>query len=63
MTIFLVILSIVGWLLVFGGLIVLGIVSLAFAVQEARMNELKADLELMTRRANLFEPKGENKDI
>jgi hypothetical protein len=62
-TIFLVILSIVGWLLVFGGLIVLGIVSLAFAVQEARMNELKADLELMTRRANLFEPKGENKDI
>lgn len=63
MTIFLVVLCIIGWLLVFGGLIVLGVVSLAFAVQEARMNELKVDLELMTRRANLFEPKGENKDI
>ena len=63
MTIFLVILSIVGWLLVFGGLIILGILALAFSVQEARMNELKVDLELMTRRANLFEPKGENKDI
>jgi hypothetical protein len=62
-TIFLVVLCIIGWLLVFGGLIVLGVVSLAFAVQEARMNELKVDLELMTRRANLFEPKGENKDI
>jgi hypothetical protein len=62
-TIFLVILSIVGWLLVFGGLIILGILALAFSVQEARMNELKVDLELMTRRANLFEPKGENKDI
>ncbi len=63
MTIFLIIISVLGWILAFGAVVLLGILSLAFAVQEARMNELKVDLELMTRRANLFEPKGENKDI
>ena len=63
MTIFLIILSVVGWLLAFGGLVLLGILSLAFSVQEARLNELKGDLEVMTRRANLFEPKGEHEDI
>jgi hypothetical protein len=62
-TIFLIIISVLGWILAFGAVVLLGILSLAFAVQEARMNELKVDLELMTRRANLFEPKGENKDI
>ncbi len=63
MTIFLIIISVLGWILAFGAVVLLGILSLAFAVQEARMNELKVDLELMTRRANLFEPKGEREDI
>jgi hypothetical protein len=62
-TIFLIIISVLGWILAFGAVVLLGILSLAFAVQEARMNELKVDLELMTRRANLFEPKGEREDI
>ena len=62
MTIFLIIISVLGWILAFGAVVLLGILSLAFAVQEARMNELKVDLELMTRRANLFEPKGERED-
>lgn len=63
MTIFLIIISVLGWILAFCAVVLLGILSLAFAVQEARMNELKVDLELMTRRANLFEPKGEREDI
>lgn len=63
MTIFFIIISVLGWILAFGAVVLLGILSLAFAVQEARMNELKVDLELMTRRANLFEPKGEREDI
>lgn len=63
MTIFLIIISVLGWILAFGAVVLLGILSLAFAVQEARMNELKVDLELMTRRANLFKPKGEREDI
>lgn len=63
MTIFLIIISVLGWILAFGAVVLLAILSLAFAVQEARMNELKVDLELMTRRANLFEPKGEREDI
>ena len=63
MTLFLIIISVLGWILAFGAVVLLGILSLAFAVQEARMNELKVDLELMTRRANLFEPKGEREDI
>ena len=63
MTIFLIVISVIGWLLVFGALILLGILALAFTVQEARLNEVKADLELMTRRANLFKPKGEREDI
>jgi len=62
-TIFLIIISVLGWILAFGAVVLLAILSLAFAVQEARMNELKVDLELMTRRANLFEPKGEREDI
>jgi hypothetical protein len=32
-------------------------------VQEAKLNEMKGDLEVMIRRANLFEPKGEHEDI
>lgn len=63
MTIFLVILAVVGWLLAIGGLVLLGILSLAFSIQEARLNELKSDLEVMIRRANLFQPKGEREDI
>lgn len=63
MTIFLIVISVVGWILALGTVVMLVIMSLAFGVQEARMDELKADLELMTRRANLFEPKGERKDI
>lgn len=63
MTIFLVIFSIVGWLLALGSIVFLGIISLAFMGQESRLNELKGDLEVMTRRANLFEPKGENEDF
>lgn len=63
MTIFLVVLAVVGWLVAIGGLVLLGILSLAFSIQEARMNELKGDLEVMIRRANLFEPKGEHEDI
>lgn len=63
MTIFLVILAVVGWLLAIGGLVLLGILSLAFSIQEARLNEIKSDLEVMTRRANLFQPKGEHEDI
>jgi hypothetical protein len=62
-TIFLVILAVVGWLLAIGGLVLLGILSLAFSIQEARLNEIKSDLEVMTRRANLFQPKGEHEDI
>lgn len=63
MTIFLIVLCLLGWILAFGTFVLLAILSLAFSVQEARMNEVKADLELMTRRANLFEPKGEREDI
>lgn len=63
MTLFLVIFSIVGWLLALGSTIFLGIMCLAFMGQESRLNELKSDLEVMTRRANLFEPKGENEDF
>lgn len=63
MTIFLVIFSIVGWLLALCSIVFLGIISLAFMGQESRLNELKGDLEVMTRRANLFEPKGENEDF
>lgn len=63
MTIFLIVISVLGWILAFGTFVMLTILSLAFSVQEARMNELKADLELMTRRANLFKPKGEREDI
>jgi hypothetical protein len=62
-TIFLVVISIIGWVLAFGAFVLLGILSLAFSVQEARLNEIKGDLEVMTRRANLFEPKGEREDI
>jgi hypothetical protein len=61
--IFLIVLCLLGWILAFGTFVLLAILSLAFSVQEARMNEVKADLELMTRRANLFEPKGEREDI
>ena len=63
MTIFFIVISVLGWILAFGTFVMLAILSLAFSVQEARMNELKADLELMTRRANLFKPKGEREDI
>lgn len=63
MTIFLIFFSVVGWILALGTVVLLVIMSLAFGVQEARMDELKADLELMARRANLFEPKDERKNI
>lgn len=63
MTIFLIVISVIGWILAFGTFAMLVILALAFSVQEARINEVKADLELMTRRANLFEPKGEREDI
>lgn len=63
MTIFLIVISVIGWILAFGTFAMLVILALAFSVQEARLNEVKADLELMTRRANLFEPKGEHEDI
>lgn len=53
MTLFLVVLCIVGWLVAVGLLVFLGILSLAFSVQEARLNEMKSDLEVMVRRANL----------
>ena len=63
MTLFLTIFSIVGWAIALGALVLLGLSSIVFAIQEARLNEIKSDLEVMIRRANLFEPKGEHEDI
>jgi hypothetical protein len=63
MTLFLTIFSIVGWAIALGALVLLGLLSIVFSVQEARLNEIKGDLEVMIRRANLFEPKGEREDI
>ena len=63
MTLFLVIFSIIGWAIAIGGVILICLMSLVFYTQEARLNEIKSDLDVMTRRANLFEPRGENKDI
>jgi hypothetical protein len=63
MTIFLVFLCVIGWLLALGAIGILLILAVAFSIQEARMNELKSDLEVMVRRANLFGPKDRQEDI
>lgn len=63
MTLFLVIFSIVGWLIAVGAVILLCLLSLVFAMQEAKLNDMKSDLDVMARRANLFESKGEREDI
>lgn len=63
MTLFLVIFSIVGWLIAVGAVILLCLLSLVFAIQEAKLNDMKSDLDVMARRANLFESKGEREDI
>lgn len=63
MTIFLIVICVIGWLLALGAIGVLLILAVAFSIQEARLNELKGDLEVMVRRANLFPPKDKQKDI
>ena len=63
MTIFLIGICVIGWLLALGAIGVLLILAVAFSIQEARLNELKGDLEVMVRRANLFPPKDKQKDI
>lgn len=54
MTMLLVVLCVIGWLVAAGLLFLLGLLSLAFSVQEARLNEVKSDLDVMAHRANLF---------
>lgn len=63
MTLFLIIFSIIGWVIAVSAVILLCLLSLVFYTQEARLNEMKSDLDVMARRANLFESKGERKDI
>lgn len=63
MTLFLIIFSTIGWVIAVGSLVLLGLLSLVFSIQEAKVNELKSDLDVMIRRANLFESKGEHEDI
>ena len=63
MTILLTVVCIVGWVIALGAIGLLLILAVAFSIQEARMGELKSDLEVMVRRANLFEPKDKQEDI